>query len=212
MTQSRILIVEDEPLVALDLQAQLTQLGYEVLGITGQGEEAVTLAGELRPNVVLMDIRLQGAMDGISAAQKIRDCFGSAIVFLTAHAEDEKQVLSRDLLRQRPAFEVIAVRDVVCPCPRELPLLLGDGPTRRRVDAVKAKMSTDFSNQLLRRPARKVPCCCQDVLLSCLEREIDCRGQFGCRVRQTKRNEGRIGALDGEMVPFTEYDVRDPDI
>ncbi len=88
MTQARILVVEDEIIVAVDLQHQVTKLGYHVVGVTGRGDEAVRLTEELRPSLVLMDIRLQGNMDGIVAAEAIRSRFLAAVVFITAHADN----------------------------------------------------------------------------------------------------------------------------
>ena len=72
MSKPAILIVEDEAIVAADLAGKLQRLGYEVAETAAQGEEAVALAGRLRPQLVLMDIRLQGPMDGIEAAEAIR--------------------------------------------------------------------------------------------------------------------------------------------
>ena len=71
MTKTTILIVEDEAIVAADLAGKLEQLGYEVVGTAAKGEEAVESACRLKPEVVLMDIRLKGAMDGIEAAEAI---------------------------------------------------------------------------------------------------------------------------------------------
>jgi PAS domain S-box-containing protein len=87
MKTPSILIVEDEAIVAADLAIRLTQLGYEVVGTTPSGEESVVLAERTRPSLVLMDIRLQGALDGIEAAQEIRARFRLPVVFLTAYAE-----------------------------------------------------------------------------------------------------------------------------
>ncbi len=84
----RILIVEDEALTALALQKQLQNLGHEVCGVTASGEEAVTLAGSCRPDLVLMDIQLSGAMTGIEAAGQIRQAFSLPVVYLTAHADE----------------------------------------------------------------------------------------------------------------------------
>jgi PAS domain S-box-containing protein len=83
----RILIVEDETIVAMDIERGLRALGYEVAGVTGSGEEAVRLAGVHRPDVALMDIRLHGRMDGIEAGRIIRTQYQVPIVFLTAHAD-----------------------------------------------------------------------------------------------------------------------------
>jgi signal transduction histidine kinase/AmiR/NasT family two-component response regulator len=82
-----ILIVEDEAIVAEDLAGKVRQMGYNVLGITATGEKAVELARRQRPALVLMDIRLAGAMDGIAAAQVIhREC-KLPVLFLTAHSD-----------------------------------------------------------------------------------------------------------------------------
>jgi diguanylate cyclase (GGDEF)-like protein/PAS domain S-box-containing protein len=84
-----VLVVEDEMVVARDIKLQLEQLGHAVAGHTTSGENAIALCGQLRPQLVLMDIQLAGAMDGVSAAQAIRDQFGIPVVFLTAFAADE---------------------------------------------------------------------------------------------------------------------------
>jgi signal transduction histidine kinase len=83
-----ILIVEDEIIIARDIQAQLEGMGYAVAGRAVAGQEAVALADALRPDLVLMDIQLAGPMDGIVAAQAIRDQFFIPVVFLSAFAAD----------------------------------------------------------------------------------------------------------------------------
>jgi PAS domain S-box-containing protein len=88
VTKTRVLVVEDESIVALDLQRCLTRLGHAVAGVTARGDDAVRLAGELRPDLVLMDIRLQGEMDGVHAAEQIRHRFQVPVVYLTAHADE----------------------------------------------------------------------------------------------------------------------------
>jgi PAS domain S-box-containing protein len=89
MSATKILIVEDERIVARDIQNRLTRLGYAVVGVTRFGEEAVPLAAGLRPDLVLMDVRLEGAMDGVTAAQEIRDRLQLPVVYLTAYADEE---------------------------------------------------------------------------------------------------------------------------
>ena len=73
MTKARILVVEDEVIVARDLQRTLTRLGYDVPAIAASGEEAVERVAATQPDLVLMDIHLSGEMDGIAAADQIRD-------------------------------------------------------------------------------------------------------------------------------------------
>jgi signal transduction histidine kinase len=85
----RILVVEDELIVARDIQQQLIELDYDPVGHTTRGEQAIRMAGELRPDLVLMDVRLAGAVDGIAAAQAIRQQHGLPVVFLTAYATDD---------------------------------------------------------------------------------------------------------------------------
>jgi PAS domain S-box-containing protein len=87
MSKRSILIVEDEAIVAADLAAKVRQLGYDVSGTTATGEEAVELARRLRPALVLMDIRLAGAMDGITAAEQIHRDYRLPVLFLTAHSD-----------------------------------------------------------------------------------------------------------------------------
>ncbi len=82
-----ILIVEDEAIVAADLEGKLRRLGYEVADITAEGKEAVDLACRLRPSLVLMDIRLEGSIDGIEAAQAIRSRQDVPVIYLTAHSD-----------------------------------------------------------------------------------------------------------------------------
>lgn len=87
MSSARVLIVEDEQIVARDIQEGLIDYGYTVAGIVTHGELAVQRAAETHPDVVLMDVRLQGQMDGIEAASVIRLRYDIPVIYLTAHAE-----------------------------------------------------------------------------------------------------------------------------
>ncbi len=89
MTPARILVVEDDRIVAWDIQQQLSRIGHTVVGVAARGEKAVELALSTKPHLVLMDIRLEGAMDGIETAQEIRRFIETPIVFLTAYTDDE---------------------------------------------------------------------------------------------------------------------------
>jgi len=80
----RVLTVEDELIVADDLQWKLEQIGYEVIGTATSGEEAASLASQQRPEIVIMDIQLQCAMTGLDAADLIQRQCGAAIIFVTA--------------------------------------------------------------------------------------------------------------------------------
>lgn len=85
---ARILVVEDEAIVAMDIRQRLASMGYDAVGVATTAGSALTLTQRLRPDLVLMDIRLNGPEDGIAAAQQIRERFGLPVVFLTAFAED----------------------------------------------------------------------------------------------------------------------------
>jgi PAS domain S-box-containing protein len=89
MTPARILIVEDNRVVARDIRGQLSKIGHTVVGMTARSEDAVQLALSTRPEIVLMDIRLEGSLDGIGAAQGIRAHCNIPVIFLTAYADDE---------------------------------------------------------------------------------------------------------------------------
>lgn len=87
MEKARILIVEDQVIVARDEQYTLEDLGYIVVGASVTGEDAIAKAAEHKPDLVLMDIMLKGEMDGIEAAQQIRNRFDIPVIFVTAYAD-----------------------------------------------------------------------------------------------------------------------------
>ena len=91
----RILVVEDEFIMATALKADLLNLGYEVPAVVNTGEEAIRKAAELRPDLILMDIMLIGPMSGIDAAIEIRKFLDIPTVYLSAHIDAKKLVLSK---------------------------------------------------------------------------------------------------------------------
>jgi len=88
MSKTNILIVEDESIVAKDIQHSLKKLGYTVLGICSSGEDAIKMAADVKPDLVLMDIMLKGDMSGIEAASEIREKLNIPIIYLTAYADE----------------------------------------------------------------------------------------------------------------------------
>ena len=87
MTKPKILVVEDERVVATDIEDCLKKLGYAVIGEAATGLNAIRRAVETEPDLVLMDIKLKGKMDGIDAARELHDRLGIPVVFLTAYAD-----------------------------------------------------------------------------------------------------------------------------
>jgi PAS domain S-box len=86
---TKILIVEDEGLVAKNIQSRLKRLGYAIVALASSGEEAIRKAEETHPDLVLMDIILEGDMDGVEAAKQIYSRFNIPVVYLTAYADDD---------------------------------------------------------------------------------------------------------------------------
>jgi AmiR/NasT family two-component response regulator len=84
MSDARILIVEDELITAIDEKETLEELGYEIIDIVDTGEKAIDAAGNLKPDVILMDITLKTEMTGMDAAWAIRKKYGIPVIFVTA--------------------------------------------------------------------------------------------------------------------------------
>jgi DNA-binding NarL/FixJ family response regulator len=85
----RALIVEDEILIALALDAEMKDLGFDVCGLAANARQAIAMAMEDEPDLAVMDIYLNGARDGIETARVLRDLCGVQVVFVTAYSDDE---------------------------------------------------------------------------------------------------------------------------
>ena len=83
----KIMIVDDEAVIALRLQQRLSEMGYEVIGISHSGEESLEKARSLRPDLILMDIMIPGGLDGITVAEIVKTELDIPVVFLTAFKE-----------------------------------------------------------------------------------------------------------------------------
>ncbi len=90
MSKARILVVEDEVIIALQLEEKLKSLGYEITSTVNNGDETFKKAEEDNPDLILMDIRIQGEKDGIEIAEIIRSKFGIPVVFSTAYLDEER--------------------------------------------------------------------------------------------------------------------------
>ena len=88
MKETRILVVEDEVIIAMEIKDRLNHLGYTVPAIVPSGEEAIRKVAEVNPDLVLMDIMLEGKMDGVETAEKIRVKFDLPVIFLSAYSDN----------------------------------------------------------------------------------------------------------------------------
>jgi len=86
--KAKLLIVEDEPIVALDLQQEVEQLGCEVVGLAESADEALVAAEICRPDLALMDVRIVGSMDGIQTARLLRTAYDVPVIFLTSYSDE----------------------------------------------------------------------------------------------------------------------------
>jgi two-component system, LytTR family, response regulator LytT len=89
MGKIKIVVVEDESIVAKDIQNSLKNMGYGVPAVVSSGEKAIEAVHKFRPNLILMDIMLKGEMSGIEAAKIIKDRFDIPVIFLTAYADED---------------------------------------------------------------------------------------------------------------------------
>lgn len=88
MAKTSVLVVEDESIVAKDIQNSLKKLGYTVPSVENSGEDAIDAAGQHRPDLILMDIMLKGDISGIEAAEQIKNRYQIPVIFLTAYADE----------------------------------------------------------------------------------------------------------------------------
>jgi CheY-like chemotaxis protein len=112
----RVLIVEDESIIAMDMQRKIGQMGYEVVGRVGSGEKAIERAQTLKPDLVLMDIKLRGALDGIATARAIKQQSDIPVIFVSAYTSQESVIREGGPLSvamiQKP-FEVYELKAVM---------------------------------------------------------------------------------------------------
>ena len=89
MKKTRIIIVEDNNIIALDLKHSLEKMDYEIVAVVTSGEEAIAQTSELKPDLVIMDIRLRGNIDGIEVARSIHTKECLPILFVSAYGDEE---------------------------------------------------------------------------------------------------------------------------
>ncbi|HWQ65930.1 MAG TPA: response regulator [Methanospirillum sp.] len=176
---NRILIVEDEMVISLEIAGTLRRLKYEVAGQAITGADAIRLAGEADPDLVLMDIRLKGEMDGIEAARVIREQYDIPVIFLTAHSDEG--TLERAISVSPSGYLIKPFKDRELYSTIELAIHKSD--IRRRI-----------------RPEREVPAGIQDDILHTTTDPaivISCRGIV---IRANSQAFALFGTGPGEIV------------
>lgn len=155
---ARILIADDESLIRMDLREMLTTLGYDVVGEAADGREAVRLARDTKPDLVVMDIKMPPGTDGVTAAKELSADDVAPVLFLTAYSERElvegaseagavgylvKPFRESDL---RPAIEVAVARAAdLRRLEQETEKLRTDLETRKLLDRAKGIIMTRYS-------------------------------------------------------------------
>jgi len=109
----KILIVEDEAIIALDIKNILRRLGYSIFEMASSGEESIQKADHIQPDLVLMDIRLKGEIDGVKAAEKIYERFHMPVVYISADGEDKEEQLTKASAFIKKPFEEEEIKTVL---------------------------------------------------------------------------------------------------
>jgi CheY-like chemotaxis protein len=102
--RKKILVIEDDAIVSLSIENILTEAGYVVLSCCARGEDALAIAEQQGPDLILADVKLAGALDGIAAAATIRDRREVPVIFMTAHTDP----VTRERMRAVGAAEILA--------------------------------------------------------------------------------------------------------
>jgi CheY-like chemotaxis protein len=138
--KTRVLIVEDEAIVACELQSRIEGFGYEVAGVAGSADQALTLVAQGGPDLVVMDIHIRGGVDGIELAEQLRRLGGPAVIFLTAHSNQE---ISRRAQRTEPfAYLLKPYQD------NELRIAMELAIYRQRMERERAELTRQLEQAL----------------------------------------------------------------
>lgn len=140
MANAQILVVEDESIVAEEIQSRLRKLGYPVPAVAFSGEEAIEKAEETRPDLVLMDIRLKGDMDGVKAAEQIRARFHIPVIYLTAYADED--TLQRAKITQPFGYILKPFKE------RELQIAIEMGLYRHKAEEEREQLIRELEDAL----------------------------------------------------------------
>ncbi len=154
-TGRRILLVEDEAILALQLKDTIKQMGHLVTGVCASGERAIECVAADQPDLILMDISIQGKIDGIETARRIRERFGEIpVVFMTAHSEDS--TVERARTTEPYGYLLKPVNT------KELQIAIDVGLYKSRLDREKAQLTRELRQALdkVKLLSGILPICC----------------------------------------------------
>lgn len=139
--KAKILVVEDERIIASGIKKDLESMGYVVVDIASSGMEAIEKAGIKQPNLVLMDIVLKGSMDGIDAAHEIINRYDIPIIYLTAYADEE--ILERAMITEPYGYLIKPFNDSELKANIEMALYKHKAENERK-ESIKNKLMDDY--------------------------------------------------------------------
>ncbi|HNV70514.1 MAG TPA: response regulator [Candidatus Ozemobacteraceae bacterium] len=153
-TERRILLVEDEAILALQMKEAIRQMGYCVTGVCASGEKALESVERQKPDLVLMDINIQGEMDGIETARMIRERYEIPSVFLTAHSDES--TIARAKIVEPYGYLLKPVNT------KELQIAIDVALYKSRLDREKAQLTRDLQQALekVKLLSGILPICC----------------------------------------------------
>ncbi len=197
---ARILIVEDERIVARDIQATLRRLGYDVPAIASSYETALEKAAELRPQLVLQDINIGGTHDGIETALQLRAQFDIPVIFLTAYSDDETLSRAKTALPYGFLLKPFEERELVAAI--EMAFYKHDAENRLRAGEARLRRSEAHLSSTLRSIG-------DGVVAVNLEGEITFINPLAETLTGWKREESEVLKFD-EVFRLLDGQTRDP--
>lgn len=149
------MVVEDEIATAMELEEMLVSRGYSFVGTASYGKEAVSMAKSLKPDLILMDIKLSGKMDGIDAAEKIMVESGTPLIFLTGHSDENLIARAKQANPLGYILKPLDERQIISAI--EIALNRAELETRSKPSEHKAEEANDFNTSFSPKLSQKYP-------------------------------------------------------
>ena len=184
MAKLRILVVEDDAIIAMEISERLKRMDYDVTGIVSTGEEAISLAIEKPPDLILMDIHLRGEMDGTEAARQITSHVEVPVIYLTAYSDQETRERAHQIFSYGYIIKPFNDQQLLC----AIDMAFSNHALHRKVKESEEKFHTLFEH----------------ISDACFLYEISSDGSPG---RIVEVNDAAISLLDLERIELegTEY-------